>query len=96
MTEATPRPWFYSPQHIEEGQAAVRAGESFLNSWIVCTTAGDADAELITRAVNTYDEREALLREAAHVLELCAAVVPEPLLPTSCAASIRKALGETA
>lgn len=46
-------------------------------------------------AVNTYDERDALLREAARILELYAAV---PLPPSFrlCAARIRKALGETA
>lgn len=68
MTEATPRPWFYSPWHNEEGPSAVRAGESFINSWIVCTTASDADAALIVRAVNNYDEALELLRDNRHEL----------------------------
>jgi len=48
---ATPRPWKFSPWHIEEGCSAVRAPAGH----IVCTTASDADAEYIARAVNAHE-----------------------------------------
>jgi hypothetical protein len=44
-------PWKFSPWHIEEGPSAVRCATGYL----VCETAGDADAKLIVAAVNSHD-----------------------------------------
>lgn len=45
-------PWKHVPWHIEEGPDAVRSRAGY----IVCTTAGGADAKLIVRAVNSFDD----------------------------------------
>lgn len=114
MTEATPRPWrvenpmgdylsivvgdqsydwrFIAHVHtdIEKGSTVKPIGKSQMA----------ANAALIVRAVNTYDERDALLREAALVFETLAAKPPGANFPRTMmrdfAARIRKALGETA
>lgn len=46
--KATPGPWTYCPQHIEEGPSAVRAGSRF--GWLITTTASDDDALFIALA----------------------------------------------
>lgn len=51
VTEHTPLPWKYVPWHIEEGPSAVRAPDGHL----ICSTASDANAALIAKAVNSYD-----------------------------------------
>lgn len=124
MTEATPRPWrvenpmgdylsivvgdqsydwrFIAHVHtdIEKGSTVKPIGKSQMA----------ANAALIVRAVNTYDERDALLREAAkafaHIAEYwngsrTDGAMADALdiildVATSSAARIRKALGETA
>ena len=51
-------PWKYSPWHIEEGPPAVLCKRGY----VVCTTASNADADLIAKAVNGYEPMvEALL-----------------------------------
>lgn len=72
----TKTPWKFSPAHIEEGPSAVRAPEGY----IVCTTASDADAELIVTAVN---ERATLLSQVRqkdealeHAKQVLSGVVP--------------------
>lgn len=47
----TPLPWSFVPWHIEEGSPAVRAPAGYL----VTTTASDADAAFIVKAVNNHD-----------------------------------------
>lgn len=65
MTDkATERPWKYWPWHIAEGVATVTAGSSPASD-IICTTASDADAALIVRAVNSYDEGRAIMKDCA-------------------------------
>lgn len=51
-------PWKFSPWHIEEGPSAVRCSTGYL----VCETAGDADAKLIVKAVNNHDALVAALQ----------------------------------
>lgn len=61
----TPLPWKFVPWHIEEGPSAVRAPAGH----IVCTTASDADAQLIEKAVNNHDALVKALREARRFIE---------------------------
>ena len=60
----TPLPWKFVPWHIEEGPSAVRAPIGHL----VCTTASDADAQLIVKAVNNHEAMDKLLAAAADEL----------------------------
>lgn len=62
----TPTPWKFSPWHIEEGPSAVRAPAGH----IVCTTASDADAELIVRAVNAHDDLVKALEKAKEIIRI--------------------------
>ena len=64
MSEHTPTPWRFSPSHVEEGPSAVRTGQTYPEDYIVCTTASDADAELIVKAVNAHDALVETLRLA--------------------------------
>jgi hypothetical protein len=59
IEEATPRPWKFSPWHVEEGCSAVRAPAGH----IVCTTASDADAKYIARAVNAHPNLLSVLKQ---------------------------------
>lgn len=73
----TPTPWRYVPWHIEEGPSAVRAPAGYL----VCTTASDADASLIARAVNAHNDLVKALKNAQRALAMV--VAPEAIKTTS-------------
>ncbi len=65
MTEHTPTPWKFVPWHIEEGPSAVRAPDGHL----VCSTASDANAAFIVKAVNNHDAFVATLRDFIDILD---------------------------
>lgn len=46
----TALPWKFTPWHIEEDAASVRAPEG----WAICFTSSDANAEFIVKACNAY------------------------------------------
>lgn len=73
MAEHTPTPWKFVPWHVEEGPSAVRspAGD------IVCTTASDADAQLIEKAVNNHDALVDRVEKLESALRVMIADAPE-------------------
>lgn len=99
MTEATPRPWALGPL---ADRVYGPDGTDIALMWAddLPFETDVANAALIVRAVNTYDERDALLREAADSLQYAARVlrgegIGDPDEHMDIAARIRKALGET-
>lgn len=60
LAEATPGEWKFSPWHVEEGEAAVRAPEG----WIIANTSSDANAALMVAAVNALPKLIAAARLA--------------------------------
>lgn len=54
----TPTPWKFVPWHIAEGPSEVRTTQgpgASSTGWLICTTAGDDDAEHIVKCVNAHD-----------------------------------------
>jgi hypothetical protein len=53
-------PWSYLPRHIAESEPEVRAPAG----WLICCTAGDADARLIAAAPDLLEACRLLLSSA--------------------------------
>ena len=94
MTEATPRPWYLDKSDIRDAKGQILASCNYGGE--ICNR---ETAALIVRAVNAYDEREALLRYAGEHLPRwaldpnCGCHVCEEVRDFT--ARIRKTLGET-
>ena len=104
--KATPRPWkWIKPDPKDTGQGGFESesgatvcdfGDGTQYYPTEGTPPSEADAELIVRAVNSYDEREALLAEAAEALKDAQALIglfiyrPEVVSPDGAAKRLRK------
>lgn len=74
-TPYTPTPWRFVPWHIEEGPSAVRAPAGH----IVCTTASDADAQIIVEAVNSHATLKSRIEELERVVGWVESWVENPV-----------------